>query len=399
MKYLSLFSGIGGLEAMEAEPELFCELDEHCREVLERRFPEVSLHDDISTLDPPSVEVVAGGWPCQDISVAGLEQGLSGERSGLFFEMLRVADEADAHSLVAENVPNLLRMEDGEAFNLVLSALDEAGYEYVAWRTLNARAFGLPHQRRRVFIVASRHREIATALHRPLPSTDVEEGEPSRPPSAAGFYWTAGTHSICYYEGYTPTLKVGSSLSIPSPPALHFDGVVRKATPEEALRLQGFDPDGFEDLAKSHVYRMAGNAVPVPVGRWVFNSLDANPPERLTLAGFGYTCPHGFYEGGVRKAVEHPEPPLARNLSEYVDRTNTDPLSERAASGLLRRLHRSGKACPPDLLNRLIEISGESLEEGLRDPAGYNGRDPSSVKRVEEPETEYSHSPSRELFA
>lgn len=90
-------------------------------------------------------DVVAGGWPCQDISVAGLQEGLRGERSGLFFEMLRIAEEAAAHTLIAENVPHLLRMDNGKAFELAIRSLEDADYPFVSWRTLNAREFGLPH--------------------------------------------------------------------------------------------------------------------------------------------------------------------------------------------------------------------------------------------------------------
>lgn len=364
MNYISLFSGIGGLESRTVHPELICEIDEAAREVLRRRFPHVPIHPDVNTLEPPAAEVVAGGWPCQDISVAGLRRGLRGERSGLFFAMLRVAEAANAHTIVAENVPNLLSLERGKAFDMVLEALSAAGYAHIAWRTINAREFGLPHERRRVFIVASRYREIAMALHRPYPQLDESalRGEPGY----AGFYWTGGLQSICYSEGYVPTLKVGSSLSIPSPPALHFDGVVRKASTREVLQLQGFDPTEFEGIAEKHVYRMAGNAVAAPVGRWVFDSLDAPDPGRVAFAGIMITGEHGFFDRGVKVAVEHPDYPLATNLSDIVDVSNREPLSERAAAGLMRRLLRSGKPCPPKLMELLLKYAGNSLDSDER---------------------------------
>ena len=83
MRSVSLFSGVGGLEATD-HAELFCELDSDCRVVLGRRFSGARLHDDVNTLPPvPGLDVVFGGWPCQDISVAGLKRGLAGARSGL----------------------------------------------------------------------------------------------------------------------------------------------------------------------------------------------------------------------------------------------------------------------------------------------------------------------------
>lgn len=394
VRYISLFSGIGGLEAADQEPLLFCEVDEHCRQVLHHRFEDAELHDDVATLSPPSVEVVAGGWPCQDISVAGLQEGLSGDRSGLFFEMLRIAKEAKAHTLIGENVPNLLRMDNGKAFELVVRSLEDAGYPFVSWRTINAREFGLPHERRRVFIVASRNREIALALHRPIETPD-HSSVTTKPVGA--YYWTAGTHSICYNEGYVPTLKVGSSLSIPSPPAIHFRHVTRKVSPDEALRLQGFDPGQFPDLKKTHAYSMAGNAVARPVGQWVFDSVGSASSPPLTIEGFGFTGDHGFVEGGVRKVVAHPPTPLASNLQDFVDLEDTEPMSERAAAGLLRRLHRSGKPCPVDLLGCLIETAGDSLEDALKDPAAFNGQDP-GIESEEAAEEDRS-SASLELFA
>jgi DNA (cytosine-5)-methyltransferase 1 len=362
--YVSLFSGIGGLEAPQSSPLLACELDGPARKVLQRRFPKTELHDDVTTLHPPSADVVAGGWPCQDISIAGLRRGLAGERSGLFFELLRVAGDAAAHTVVAENVPHLLALENGGAFDFVLASLADAGYDYIAWRTLNARQFGLPHERRRVFLVASRHREIALSLHRPLPEV-VHEVE-RREAHAAGFYWTAGLQSICHSPGFVPTLKVGSGLSIPSPPAIHFDDVVRKATAAEALRLQGFDPAEFEGIHDKHLYRMAGNAVAAPVGHWVFNSLDAPDPGPVSMTGFGYTAAHGFYERETKRVVSHPEVPLASNLRDVLDLENRDPLSDRAAAGLIRRLMRSGKPCPSDLLGLLYAIAEASLEPEYR---------------------------------
>ena len=84
-----------------------------------------------------------GGWPCQDISLAGTLGGHARWRSGLFFDMLRTAIAADAYTLIGENVPNLLTINNGNDFQVVLETLSEAGYPYICWRILNARQFGL----------------------------------------------------------------------------------------------------------------------------------------------------------------------------------------------------------------------------------------------------------------
>lgn len=352
MRYLSLFSGIGGLEHGQAAPLLCCELDPHCHGVLRRRFPDTRLHGDVRALKPPRADVVAGGWPCQDLSVAGLQRGLAGERSGLFFELLRVAEAARAQAIVAENVPNLLVMQGGLVFRLILEALERAGYRHVAWRTLNAREFGLPHQRRRVFLVASREPGPAHALHRPL-AAHVADARPS----CNAFYWTAGLQSICYSSGFVPTLKVGSALSIPSPPALHFADCVRAASPLECLKLQGFEPADFADLAPKHLYRMAGNAVAAPVGRFVLGSLEA-AAGAPALEAVRQVAKDGYYHARTLYGVSHPAVPLASNLADFIDTGDRRPLSRRAASGLLSRLARSGKPCPDDLRGLLAQLAG-----------------------------------------
>ena len=355
MRYISLFSGAGGLEAGEAEPILAVELDAQCRAVLARRFPSTELRGDVKTVDtPPAADVVTGGWPCQDLSVAGKRRGLEGSRSGLFFELIRVAVAARARTIVAENVPNLLRMDGGRVMHRVLHELHGVGFPHIAWRTLDAREFGLPHQRRRVFLVASKDKYVPRALHRP-----ISPFEPSPSRFAAGFYTTAGLQSICYSEGYIPTLKVGSALGISSPPGLFFDGVVRKASATECLQLQGFDPGDFSDVPESARYGMAGNAVAVPVGKFVMDSVMPDQEIEPFVCGHSSIGTAGCSDRGNVVTVDTgPSIPLADNLGSYIDWDDREPLSERAAHGLLDRLTRSGKPCPSALWERLADIAG-----------------------------------------
>lgn len=372
LKVISLFSGVGGLE-LEQPADTFCEIDPECRVVLAHRFPESRLHDDVMTLRPQRADVVLGGWPCQDLSVAGLRRGLAGEKSGLFFRMVDVAVEARAHTIVAENVPNLLTLERGENFRLVVQALQIAGFEYVAWRTLNARQFSLPHQRRRVFIVASQKKVTAGRLFRDLPvgpAANITE------PEAAAFYWTAGLQGLNYSLGFSPTLKVGSSLSIPSPPAVFFDGCVRRVTPKEATQLQGFNYADFSKVPDKAVHRMMGNAVAQPVGRFVAESVlkppagSSEPRLQAQNRQFELFSDHdrdffrvtrwptaGMVVGDEVLTFTEPEGGhLDLSLEKVIDRSNRESLSVRAATGLLSRLHRSGKPCPPDLFDALQAI-------------------------------------------
>jgi DNA (cytosine-5)-methyltransferase 1 len=368
MRAISLFSGVGGLEP-DDEAEVLCEIDEDCGRILRRRFPGSRIHDDVMTLEPPSgADIVFGGWPCQDISVAGLKRGLAGDRSGLFFRMVDIAVDSRADTIVAENVPNLLRLENGENFGLVLESLRKAGFRYTAWRLLNARHFGLPHQRRRVFIVASSSPGGPMSLLRELPpevSGHVEE------PIASGFYWTAGLQGINFSNGYSPTLKVGSSLSIPSPPAVFYGDTVRTISPTEAVALQGFDWADFDGEAPKVIYRAMGNAVARPVGSFVAkvaqNDSEAEPRGLAGIAsqgsmfdGFGF--PRKWPSAGIDldgDLYQYDDPisarQLANNLEAFIDLESPERLSTRAASGLVSRLNRSGKSCPPEL-RRALEL-------------------------------------------
>lgn len=375
MKYLSCFSGIGGLEA-STPPELFCEADSSAASVLEAQYPDKEVWPDVQTLEPPQVDVVAGGWPCQDLSIAGLQEGLKGLRSGLLLDMLSVARDAGAHTIVAENVPNLLRLRRGEEFGASLAAFAEYGYPYVAWRLMNARAFGLPQHRARVLMIASKAEDVALTLFRPLDPLPRVSTASSNKDKAAGFYWTAGTHSINYSRGYVPTIKVGSSLGIVSAPAVHFDGIVRKISPSEALRLQGFELGVDLFPSRSAAYRAAGNAVPKPIGRWVLDGLTktsgelegswlAQQTELWQTSGHSGRYPRaGMYERGRVRARKLEKHRRATDLIRYLDQDDPSRLSARASSGLLRRLERSGHDCPAEL-RTVLEALAATKEERI----------------------------------
>jgi len=368
LHYLSCFSGIGGLEASRP-PVLFCEADEGAASVLRRLHPSVDVLPDVQTLKPPKVDVVAGGWPCQDISIAGLQAGLAGLRSSLLLDMLRVAQDADAHTIVAENVTNLLRMRSGREFSASLAAMSEYGFRNIAWRVINAREFGLPQNRSRLLIIASRDPKIPLTLFRALPSLDANTTSPKSRDKAAGFYWTAGTHSINYSRGYVPTIKIGSSLNIASPPAVHYDHVVRPLSPTESLRLQGFDIDIEVFASATAAYKAAGNAVAQPIGRWVMDGvMDRGSEGILKLSptqgelfsdqsGVTKYPASGISVDGVITAVDVVHLATATNLIEYLDVSSRGRLSPRASRGLLERLARSGQACPPDLRILLEDLA------------------------------------------
>ncbi|PHM29077.1 DNA cytosine methyltransferase [Xenorhabdus innexi] len=162
-KVSSFFAGIGGfdlgLEKAGMDVVFQCEINSFCQEVLKKNWPNIPLISDISSVDPkdiPESNVWCGGFPCQDVSLAnqGKRKGLLGERSGLFFTYAKLIKERKPDWIIIENVPGLLNSHNGEDFRTIIETLDELGYG-LSWRVLDAKYFGTPQRRRRVYIVGS----------------------------------------------------------------------------------------------------------------------------------------------------------------------------------------------------------------------------------------------------
>ena len=159
MTFGSLFSGIGGFDLGLARAGMECawqvEIDEQCGAVLEHHWAGVTRHGDITEVrgsELGGVDLVCGGFPCQDLSVAGRRAGLAGERSGLFHEFMRIVDEVSPRWVLLENVPGLLSSNGGQDMLTVVRTLGELGYWW-SYRILDAQYFGLAQRRKRVFIV------------------------------------------------------------------------------------------------------------------------------------------------------------------------------------------------------------------------------------------------------
>ena len=162
---VSLFAGVGGfdlaLERAGVKVVASVEIDKKAQDVLRRHFPNSTIFGDVTGVTgeqliaagfEPRGGIITGGFPCQDLSVAGKRAGLAGKRSGLFWEICRLIDETGSETIILENVPGLLSSNNGRDMAVVIEALVERGYR-VGWRVLDAQYFGVPQRRRRVFIV------------------------------------------------------------------------------------------------------------------------------------------------------------------------------------------------------------------------------------------------------
>ncbi|MFI5202209.1 MAG: DNA cytosine methyltransferase, partial [Candidatus Kapaibacterium sp.] len=157
----SLFSGIGGFdlgfERAGMECLWQCEIEPNARKVLKNHWPDVKLYEDVTKIkikELARVDVICGGFPCQDLSIAGKRKGLAGERSGLWHEFHRILKGVRPAWCVIENVPGLLSSDEGRDFSIILSGLVELGY-CISWRVCDAQYHGLAQRRERVFIVGS----------------------------------------------------------------------------------------------------------------------------------------------------------------------------------------------------------------------------------------------------
>lgn len=364
LKIVGLFAGIGGIEigfhralGAAAETSLLCEWWAPARDVLAARFPGVEVHPDVRDLRdlPADIDVLAAGFPCTDLSQAGRTAGITGSQSSLVghvFEALRLAGARGRRLpwLLIENVPNMLALDRGQAMRYLVGELESLGYRW-AYRVVDSRATGLPQRRRRVLLVASLTEDPRDVLF-------VDDAGPrdtlEYSDTAYGFYWTEGRGGLGWAQDAVPTLKGGSTIGIPSPPAIWLPDAEpgRKiVTPivEDAEELQGF-PRGWTApadrgrLRRGPRWKLVGNAVTVNVAAWVAGRIAT--PGRLDLTcapwqGAGAWPAAAWGESGRVWTVpvsEHPVREPYRHLRDVVDMQAAMALSYRGVTGFLRRL-------------------------------------------------------------
>lgn len=362
MRITALFAGIGGMERglHEAghETMLTCEIWDPAVTVLGTQFPLVTNHPDVTALKslPAKTELLTAGFPCQDLSQAGMTAGIDGSRSGLVGHVFRLLDQRKVPVVVLENVSFMLQLDKGAAMNRLAVAFEERGYRW-AYRTVNSLGF-LPQRRERVFFVASRSDlEPADVLF-------ADEAKPRHPKTslithAHGFYWTEGTRGLGWAPDAIPTLKNGSTVGIPSPPAILLpDGRIVKPDIRDAERLQGF-PSGWTSSAPERLrWSLVGNAVSVPVAAWLGRRLKRPGRYEAARDTAWPSKPGSFpksarYDGKVRYAVEINGFPVWKQrepLHEFL-RHQGSSLSVRATVGFLSRAEASSLRFVPGFLD------------------------------------------------
>ncbi len=382
MRVTGLFAGIGGLELGLASAghttELLCEIEPGARAVLAARFPELPLYEDVTTLRSiPTSDLLVGGFPCQDLSQAGKTAGIAGARSGLVGHVFRLLESHKIPHVLLENVPFMLQLSAGRAMAVVVDALEGLGYRW-AYRVVDTRAFGIPQRRRRVVLIASKSLDPRDVLFAD------EEPEPpilDRQDAAYGFYWTEGLRGLGWAIDAVPTLKGGSGLGIPSPPAVWLpDGRFVKPEIRDAERLQGFAPDWTEPALSAtragHRWKLVGNAVTVDMAKWAGRRLrdpgTYDTQRDLPLASGGSWPTAAWGERGRRHAVQITEWPCcikAPRLLDFFDYP-TEPMTHRAMNGFLERARRSTLRFRPGFLDSAAQY--------------VRSTDPNSTEQVDE---------------
>lgn len=363
---VGLFAGIGGFEAGLAphgfHASVLCEVDPSARTVLRHRFPDATIEEDVTTMTgiPADTDMVVGGFPCQDLSTIGGKKGISGERSGLLSEIFRLLATRRVETVILENVPNIINLDNGSGMRAVADGFEALGYSW-AYRVLDTRAFGIPQKRRRVYIVAS-----LTADPRDILLSDdviLTDMPPVTVDKDIGFYWTEGRYGASVLQESVPTLKGGSAVGIPSPPAILFTtGNVGTPDIRDAERLQGFEAgwtEPAENLARGARWKMVGNAISVPVVSWVGGKVvnpslydasgdaEMKPGAKWPKAAWGVGGKR-FVSTVGEWPVSVPGPAIADFLLHPVK-----PLSLKATSGFAARVEASGVRYPVGFLEKI----------------------------------------------
>ena len=291
IKFIDLFAGIGGfhlaMKQFQSECVFASEWDGSCKEVYEKNFG-IKPKGDITIVNEkyiPDHEILFAGFPCQAFSQAGLKKGFKDTRGTMFFEIARILDHHKPKAFLLENVKGLRGHDKGNTFKTIMSILNELGYKTLAHKVLNAKEFGLPQNRERIFIVGFLDYFLFDFPEPPMTDTkvgDILDKRVKDKYTISDKMWNSAKKRKEFYKkkgyGFGYSLFNRKSKYTSTISARYYkDGAEiwidqknknpRRITPNEARRLQGF-PEGFEiPVSDGQAYKQFGNAVPVPVIR------------------------------------------------------------------------------------------------------------------------------------
>ena len=300
MKFFDLFAGIGGfrvgLEAHGHECVGSCEIDKYARKIYGKNFGHEPEYKDVRDIDPKDIQdfdILCAGFPCQSFSIVGNRMSFEDKRGNLFFEIIRLAKEKRPSILLLENVKGLLSHEKGETFRIMLQTLDECGYD-VSWQLLNSRYF-VPQSRERVYIIANLRGSSGRKI---LPLGKVSKRNDKSRKELYAEDECSSTLTATYWKGYgggRPMIKESKpvqmnyranvnsnmkervqdrdetwTLTTNSNDFTITDGDrVRKLTPIECERLQGFADNWTKGISDTQRWKCLGNAVTTNVVEYI----------------------------------------------------------------------------------------------------------------------------------
>lgn len=297
----SFFAGVGGIElGFEGTGEFSTvyanEMDRNANITYLENFKEVDLDNrdirNVEDKDVPNVDVITGGFPCQAFSIAGYRKGFEDERGDLFFDLLRLIKNKNPRVIFIENVKNMVTHDHGNTFKVIREALAINGY-HLSWKVLNSAEYGnIPQNRERIYIVGFRNAkdldffefpesiDLETTIHDIIDYDNQKEEDFYYREGKQPFYELVedaviSKNSIYQWRrkyvrenksGLVPTLTANMGTGGHNVPLIYTNHGIRKLTPRETFNTQGYPEDyKLPELAKSHLYKQAGNSVTVPV--------------------------------------------------------------------------------------------------------------------------------------
>lgn len=281
MKFLELCAGIGGfrvaLENLGCECVGYSEIDKYAIKLYSAWYNDECNFGDITKIEAeklPDFDILVGGFPCQAFSVAGKRGGFNDTRGTIFFDFARILKAKKPKFAIFENVKGLLNHDGGKTYETMLRTLNEIRYD-AQWGILNTRFHGLPQNRERVYIVANLRERSATKILFERGDGITDKVARTQQSIIGDYHTKSGkTHQrsgVLNENSIAPCLTVSDCKE---PRMVKIGDKVRRLTPKECFRLQGFKDEMVElgyklGISDTQLYKMAGNAVSVPVVEWV----------------------------------------------------------------------------------------------------------------------------------